>query len=486
MHGSSHQPIDSILFRPAVIVLIALAGSVCLLAGDTLLRAFSATIPAGLDLSFWSEGIVASGWWMLVVSGSLLLVRVAYQANRDAAAIPILGLLWFGYFILIQFRHPAVIPFFDDYTGFLDDYSAIRLGRSPCSLPEWIWQTYWECRIPLPRLCFLGLSSLLGNQVFLGAKLLTTLLLALIAYILLLQTDQRRNPVTALLILSGLLHFGYFFSSLSGLSGTCYYGSLLGSIWALHLQQRNRSIVLILLAASAGALCFASGFVVFLVLALRAWRTGRKSAAGWIAGWTLFFCLLYFYDYHPQRLNALDGFYPVGFLAFIPIFLGNSLQFLYHWALPLLSGLSLTILLLRKHRERTQGIWFDLLLTITGIASMTAFFRHPAGVDWALNIRYGIFSTVALLAGLFLLDPRKASQARWLLPVLLIGLLRTFFFYPETALTQKKNLEMIREWQHGKTERPSRPFYPDNTETVLQRSAEAGLWTIPPVPPPAE
>ena len=72
--------------------------------------------------------------------------------------------------------------------------------------------------------------------------------------------------------------------------------------------------------------------------------------------------------------------------------------------------------------------------------------------------------------------------AKWLLPLLLVGLLRTFFFYPEMALTQEKNLDMIRAWQTaGPTAQPA--FFPDNTETVLTQSRDANLWQLPENPP---
>lgn len=451
-------------------------GSALVVAGPRLLTWTMARLQGALHPDFWSEGLIASGWWLLVFSASLLLVR--YHDRNRFFTTPALITLWFGFFLLIQFRHPALLPFFDDYTGFLDDYSLLLSGKYPLTRMEWIWQTYWECRIPVPRLLFILLSSLFGDQLFLAAKLLTTLLLALIGYLLYCNSEARRHPVTVLLILSGLLHFGYFFSSLSGLSGTCYYGSLLGSLWALHLQHRNRSPLLVLSAAILGALCFASGFVVFPVLLWSAWRVRDSRSIRWLTIWTALFCLLYFYGYHPQRLNALDGFFPIAFLAFIPIFLGNSLQFLYHYSLPLLSGTVLLWTGFNNMRPKKSGLYAELLLVLIGIAAMTAFFRHPAGVEWALNIRYGVFSSVALLAAVLLVSKTERSLNKWLFPLLVVGLLRTFFFYPEMALTQEKNLDMIRAWKNGRTDRPSQPFYPDNTETVLTQSQEAGLWKM--------
>lgn len=481
--GTSFSPQQPFLLRTFSIALLAAAGLAGVFAGPQLLSWIVSRLHAALDTSFWSEGFIASGWWLLTFAASLVLVRSSVHSPIYRWVNPLLLLLWFGYFLIIQFRHPILLPFFDDYTGFLDDYSLILSGNYPLTRIEWLWQTYWECRVPIPRLLFILLSACFGNQVFLAAKLLTTLLLALVGYLLLLHTEARKKPVTSLLILGGLLHFGFFFSSLSGLSGTCYYGSLLGSLWALHLQHRNRSIGLVLLAATLGALCFASGFVVFPVLLYRAWKAGAKRSLRWIAAWTALFCALYFYGYHPQRLNALDGFFPIAFLAFIPIFLGNSLQFLYHWSLPLLGGSVLTWIGVQHLRVKNAGYYADVLLVLIGIAAMTAFFRHPAGVEWALNIRYGVFSSVALLAAIMLVSKSESALQKWLLPLLLVGLLRTFFFYPEMALTQEKNLNMIRAWQNGRTDRPSQPFFPDNTEMVLTQSRDANLWQLPQNPP---
>ena len=122
-----------------------------------------------------------------------LLVRSSVHRPIYRWVNPLLLLLWFGYFLIIQFRHPILLPFFDDYTGFLDDYSLILSGNYPLTRIEWLWQTYWECRVPIPRLLFILLSACFGNQVFLAAKLLTTLLLALVGYLLLLHTEARKN-----------------------------------------------------------------------------------------------------------------------------------------------------------------------------------------------------------------------------------------------------------------------------------------------------
>ena len=45
--------------------------------------------------------------------------------------------------------------------------------------------------MPIRACCFILLSACFGNQVFLAAKLLTTLLLALVGYLLLLHTEAR-------------------------------------------------------------------------------------------------------------------------------------------------------------------------------------------------------------------------------------------------------------------------------------------------------
>ena len=210
------------------------------------------------------------------------------------------------------------------------------------------------------------------------------------------------------------------------------------------------------------ALCFASGFVVFPVLLyVGPGRRGAKRSLRWVA-WTatLFLCSLYFMDTsrslaeRPRRLlpDRLPGVHPdlPGQQPAVPLPLVTAAAGRFGPDLDRRSAPA----------RQNAGYYADVLLVLIGIAAMTAFFRHPAGVEWALNIRYGVFSSSCPAGSHNAGQQVRKCFAKWLLPLLLVGLLRTFFFYPEMALTQEKNLDMIRAWQNGRTDRPSQPFSP--------------------------
>jgi len=453
----------------------------------SIIEALNFRFDAGLDSFFRISGFFCFGLTLICLAFMNLAYLPFLKLNiRQKAGWAVFILLAFFSSLLVLTKQS--VPIYDDYTGIFNFICHFLNSNTFSEKIGLFLDPYFECRIPVAYLLVLLYSFLPGETIHLNLMIVVNALVLLLIASLLFNTLKNRKEIRPYFpwILLFLFHSEFMQSSFSPLSGICYNGSILFSVLALrsmsieHSKGMYRAILFGLLAIYT----FGNGLLIVpLLLIFSSRKFGWKKTIFPFA-LLLFFSLLYFINYHPQSQTA-SVFDLKYFLLFVPVFLGSAFQFFYSAYLPFLIGILIITLYIYAsfsgYEKKNPVLYYSLGFIIL-TAMLTAGFRTTESFEIALKLRYGVFSSFAILGSLFMAMEMFSERLSEKLLILISGtaivynLMTAQFFYPESVLTIVHNKEMLERWQStGEFEEIS-PYYPSGIKPVLECSYSLSLW----------
>ncbi len=425
---------------------------------------------------------------MICFSGMLLSFQSTKFSEKVKAGIATGILLTTFIFILVKTKQG--IPVFDEYTSifeFLCKYQDANSTREKFSL---ILQPYFECRIPVPYSIILIFSFLSGPTLPLNLIIsLNAVVLLVIALLLFQSMTEFKFPMTYIpWFLLFIFHTQFLQSSFNSLSGLCYNGVILFTLLALRsfALNTNRGRLLALLFAILGMLTFGNGLLIIPLLFLQSLRfRGFKVSIVYIVP-LIIVAILYFSNYHPH-VTGKESASLFALLYYVPVFLGSAFQFFYASHLPFIIGICIlslyTYASVKRYDLKNPLLYYGLgFIILTAI--ITSGFRATITVEAAMKLRYGLFSSFALLMAILIsleLFHKKINQhvlRRVAIAAVVYNLMAANFFYPESVLTIKHNIMMLETWKSGAAIVTPSAYYPGGLEPVLECSFEDELWRI--------
>ncbi len=443
--------------------------------------------PIKLDVFFRAEGLFCFGVMMVCLAFMLALYHHSWKLDMTYQSGIAMFILISG-FIYILLKTKQNVPVFDEYTGMFDFLCSYSKSTSIQEKLHLLFEPYFECRIPVPYLVVLIISSLPGSLIPLNLIVTMNALVLLLIGLLLFRSMAEKSKLLYFIpwFLMLVFHTEFMQSSFNSLSGLCYNGVLLFSLLAFHFIriENIKARILALFFALLAIFTFGNGLLLIPLIVFESVRSDRwKKSLFFILPLLLAF-IFYFNDYHPVRPEKIE-FNFGNFLLYVPLFLGSAFQFFYSGILPFLIGLSVLTLFAFatwKSYYRKNPILYYFLSFLILTAFLNAAFRSSISAETALRLRYGIFSSFAVLCSvLVFLDlfpewMNKKVLERIAIAAVLYNLLTTHFFYPESVLTIVHNKEMLREWKSNGKIKSGSPYYPGGLEPVLECSDELGFW----------
>lgn len=455
----------------------------------SIISAINNYLNTNLDLFFRASGLFCFGVMLICLALMLFIFSVPIKlSDKQRISLAISTLVLSFIFILIKTKEN--VPVFDDYTAI---YTFLCKDRNSTSITEKLclfFQPYFECRIPIPYLIVYFFSALPCETIPLNLMVSVNALVLLSIGILLFSSIKNKASVSNHLpwFLFFIFHSEFMQSSFSPLSGLCYNGVILFSLLSFRSMKKGtkqgniESAIFSILAIFT----FGNGLLVIPLLFIQTVRAKGIRKSMLIISPLVLAAVIYFSNYHPERPVSYP-FHLGDFLFFIPVFLGSAFQFFYSSSIPFLTGIFILTLYIYagiKRYDKTNPVLYYTLGFIILTAVVSASFRTAPSFEAALKLRYGVFSSFAILCSFFiaieLFDFQNNKKVLRLISgsAIIYNLLSANFFYPESVLTIQHNKAMLQEWKNTGDFEEVSAYYPGDLKSVLKCSYEYGYWEI--------
>jgi hypothetical protein len=456
---------------------------------------FSSLLNEPLNENFWNTGIRHAGF-ELILAAVLTFAFVLFYNTKPVATTAISSAACIFFFLCFVIRDTVNIPFHDDYffLEFLNNYSAkpdfgvvfnqdnesrLMFMKLLCLALFYLHSFSFKTLVIIANICLLGTCFLLFRSIRLPK--LTQLLLSFLLTILVFQFQYYDSIVWA----SGALY------------SSCTIFFALTSIYLLNKDKPN--YFLPALAASAlavlncGAGFFSLGIGLFILI------SGKKTRESilWLLV-SVVLAALYFYNYSFAHQHYAFGFAPeisvtkiLRCIAFSFTFLGSSAQFLYQVYASFIIGIIIWAFFLfatyKKQHLKNPNIYFLLLFIILS-SFLPPFFRNNLDLSEGINVRYGIYSILAISCCIIMYaemitENRIKLFLRITFPaVIVFHLLTSVFFYPEVIFRKTQMIIMARNFK--KTGDASMPYpysryVSDRAELLFNETNRKNIYTLP-------